>query len=585
MTLVAIVRKSAYQDSVALLALARELRAGAGVREAAALMATGANKALLAEAGLLTTEADAAGPNDLVVAIQADTAADGERACARAEALLASRRAHAQTAGRIRPRTLESATRRLAGANLALISVPGAFAAAEARKALGLGLSVMLFSDNVALDDEVRLKRLAVDRGLWLMGPDCGTAYLNGVPLGFANVVPRGRIGIAAASGTGLQQVATLLAASGEGISHAVGVGGRDMSEAVGGLMTLAALDALGADRPTELIVVIGKPPAQSVRERVITRLHEIGKPAVVAMLGRDAVPGQDGRVTTVRTLEDAAAAAVAALARQRFTPRPFTLSAAELRRRFRGARRELRTSPRAIRGLYAGGTLAHETALILEPLLGAVASNLEPGAAGTHRVVDLGADEFTVGRAHPMLDSTSRVEAISARRPRSRRRGAPGRRGAGPGCRRRSRRRHRARARGGAGGGACREARALPPRQRRRNLRRPAGARGPDPSPREGGGVGAAQQCPGGARGSLHRGEPGRHARPLGSVRVMAGPDLLDAEIRVINVGIESFALELERLGVPVIHVEWAPPAGGDPRRAALLAALADHAADATPP
>jgi FdrA protein len=419
-TLVTLVRKSSYQDSVALLTLARELRAGAGVREAAALMATAANKALLAEAGLLTAEAEAAGPNDLVVAVQADTPADGARARARAEALLLSRRARAQASGRVRPRTLESAVRRLAGANLALISVPGAFAAAEARKALGLGLSVMLFSDNVALDDEVRLKRLAVASGLWLMGPDCGTAHLNGVPLGFANVVPRGRVGIVAASGTGLQQVATLLAAGGEGISHAVGVGGRDMSEAVGGLMTLAALDALGADHRTELIVVIGKPPGRSVRECVIARIRSIGKPAVVAMLGHGVVPAQDDRVTTVSNLEDAAAAARAALSHQAFVPRPFTLAPSELRQRLAAARRELRPGQRAIRGLYAGGTLAHEAALILEPLLGGVSGNLETRAAGAHRIVDLGADEFTVGRAHPMLDPASRIDAIgrAAREP-----------------------------------------------------------------------------------------------------------------------------------------------------------------------
>src|SRR5262249_20893867 len=196
--------------------------------------------------------------------------------------------------------SLESAKRRLEGANLALISVPGAFAGAEALKALRLGLHVMLFSDNVALADEIDLKRRAVAKGLLLMGPDCGTAYLNGVPLGFANVVPRGRIGIVAASGTGLQQVASLLAAGGEGLSHAIGVGGRDMGEDVAGLMTLSALEALGLDPATELIAVIGKPPAPAVRSQVVARLRDIGKPAVVAMLGRDVVPGVDGRLTTV---------------------------------------------------------------------------------------------------------------------------------------------------------------------------------------------------------------------------------------------------------------------------------------------
>jgi len=410
---VSLVGKSCYQDSVVLLALARELRTGAGVSEAAALMATDANKILMAQSGLLTPEAAAAGPNDLVIVIQAGSAPDAERARARADELLQARERRAQVPGGVEPRTLERARRRLPGANVALISVPGAFAAAEARKALRLGLHVMLFSDNVGLDDEVELKRLAVNRGLLMMGPDCGTAYLNGVPLGFANAVPRGRVGIVAASGTGLQQVATLLVAHGEGISHAIGVGGRDMSESVGGLMTLQALDALGADHATELIVVLGKPPAPAVRQRVTAALRALAKPAVMAMLGRDVVPGQDGAVATVRTLEDAALAAVATLGGTRWAPTPFTLSGADMTRRIAAARSHLGPGQRAIRGLYAGGTLAHEAVLILEPLVGPVATNLEPGSEGVHHVLDLGADEFTVRRAHPMLDPTSRRQAI----------------------------------------------------------------------------------------------------------------------------------------------------------------------------
>jgi FdrA protein len=413
-TSLTLVNKSSYRDSVALLGLARALRASAGVSEVAALMATDANKALMAQSGLLTPEAAAAGPNDLVVVIRATSPREADRAVARAAELLAAAGRPHGDAGRALPRTLDSARRRLAGANLALISVPGAFAAAETLKALRAGLHVMLFSDNVPLDDEVTLKRLAVSRGLLLMGPDCGTAYVNGVPLGFANAVPRGRIGIVAASGTGLQQVATLLAVRGEGISHAIGVGGRDMSAAVGGLMTLQALDALAADRGTELIVVIGKPPAPAVRERVTATLREIGKPAVLAMLGRDVVPGRRGNMTTVTTLDDAAGAATAALTGERWSPDPGALPTAEAKARNAQARRELTADQRAIRGLYAGGTLAHEAVLILEPLLGAVATNLEPGSEGLHRILDLGADEFTVGRAHPMLDPGARIEAIA---------------------------------------------------------------------------------------------------------------------------------------------------------------------------
>ena len=208
------------------------------------------------------------------------------RRVARAEELLSAQRARREHGGRHAPRTIDSALRRMPDADLALISVPGAWAAAEARRALARGLHVMLWSDNVSIEDEVALKQLAARRGLLVMGPDCGTAYLGGVPLGFANLVPRGRVGMVAASGTGLQQVAALLAAQGEGISQAIGVGGRDMSQAVGGLMTLAALDALGADAATEVIAVIGKPGAPAVRRAVETKLRAIGKPAVVALLG-----------------------------------------------------------------------------------------------------------------------------------------------------------------------------------------------------------------------------------------------------------------------------------------------------------
>jgi FdrA protein len=303
-------------------------------------------------------------------------------------------------------------------ANLALISVPGPFAAAEAGKALALGLHVMLFSDNVAIEDEIRLKKRGLARGLLVMGPDCGTAYVNGIPLGFANAVPRGRVGLVAASGTGLQQVAVLLAARGEGISQAVGVGGRDMSEAVGGVMTLAALEALGADAPTELIVVIGKPPAERVRVRVEDTLAGIGKPAVVALLGPDLETRETGRIRIVADLEAAAEASVAMLAGRPFRPRAFSAAAETMTAAVEYQRRSLAPGQRAVRGLYAGGTLAHEAALILASLVGPVNGNVGGGteagrASSPHRVLDLGADEYTLGRAHPMIDPTARVAHV----------------------------------------------------------------------------------------------------------------------------------------------------------------------------
>lgn len=407
MPIATIVRPSFYQDSVALLALAREIRALPGVTEAAALMATPANRALLAQASLLTAESGAAGANDLVIAIDATTAGAAETARARAEALLDETRARRTQRAGHSPRTIDGALRRMPDADLALISVPGAWAAAEARRALDRGLHAMIWSDNVSIEDEIALKRRAVERRLLVMGPDCGTAYLGGVPLGFANLVPRGRVGLVAASGTGLQQVATLLASCGEGIAQAIGVGGRDTSAEVGGLMTLAALDALGEDPATEVIVVIGKPGAPAVRDAVEATLRRIGKSAVIALLGCDVQTGHAEGVTTVATLEDAAAAAVDGPA---FTPRTFS-DPDDVRRRVTAARSALGPRATAIRGLYAGGTLGHESALILGHWLGPIDSRI-----GDARlcVVDLGADEHTVSRAHPMLDPTLRIEAIS---------------------------------------------------------------------------------------------------------------------------------------------------------------------------
>lgn len=412
-TIRAVVKRSAYQDSVILLALARQLCAGAGVLEAAALMGTPANRALLEQSGLLTPETAAASANDLVIAIRADSAAAAEGALSQAEMFLSAKQKRLEGAGRLLPRTLESARRHLPDANLVLISVPGAFAGQEARKALRLGLHVMLFSDNVPLEEEVALKRLAASRQLLLMGPDCGTAILNGVPLGFANAVPRGRVGIVAASGTGLQFVSSHLAAQGEGISQAIGVGGRDMTERVGGLMTLQALEALGADPSTELVIVIGKPPDPAVRGRVEAQLRKLGKPGVAVLLGKGEVAKREGNLLSVMTLEDAAGAALALLQGRAWSPRAFVASPEEIRRRVHALRQTLAPTQRVVRALYAGGTLAHEAALILEPLLGPVATNLAPGSEGVHSVVDLGADEFTVGRAHPMLDATVRTEEI----------------------------------------------------------------------------------------------------------------------------------------------------------------------------
>ena len=396
----AAVRRSFYQDSIVLMGVAARLRSQPGVREAAALMGTPANRALLAAAGLAAPEIADAAPGDLVLAVEAESDGAATAALAAAGAMLEER---SQASIRLRrPRTLEAARGARPDANLAVISVPGTYATLEARTALRHGLHVFLFSDNVPLAEEVELKRLAASRRLLCMGPDCGTAYLAGVGLGFANVIPRGRVGCVAASGTGLQAVVSRLAALGEGISHGIGVGGRDLSAEVGGTMTTLALAALARDTRTEAIVVISKPASDAARPALEAAIRTAGKPVVVCCLGATSA-GAPG--TWVGTLEDAADAVVAHLRGTAWSPRAFgDPDAIRARAAAWGPARG------TLLGLYTGGTLAHEAHLLLEPALGPIGGNVGDGhAGGGHRILDLGADEFTVGRPHPMLDAEAR--------------------------------------------------------------------------------------------------------------------------------------------------------------------------------
>jgi len=347
-------RKGYYADSVALMRIAREL-SGGGV-QASLMIGTPSNKALLKESGLLTKEGEDARPDDLIIAVKGKNA---QAALLLAEKLLNS--------GTHKSDLNED----IADANLVLISVPGEFAAGEARKALERGLHVMMFSDNVPLAEEVALKDLALKKGLLHMGPDCGTALIGGVPLAFANAVPRGDTGIVSASGTGLQEVSSLLARQGRGVSHGIGVGGRDLSEKVGGRMTLAALDALEADPATKRIIVISKPPAPSVARKLAARVKRSTKPVTLCLLG--------AKGTAVRTLEEASG---------------IVLVEKKLKVRAAGK----------IRGLFCGGTLCAEAMIVLQDLGVRV---------GANDLLDLGDDQYTRGRPHPMIEPGLRTEHI----------------------------------------------------------------------------------------------------------------------------------------------------------------------------
>ncbi|MGA9531956.1 MAG: acyl-CoA synthetase FdrA [Anaerolineales bacterium] len=412
-----LVRTSEYHDSVSLMLVARELAKLPGVEDAAVVMATEANKGILKGSGLLTDEASDASPNDLVVTVK--TSNPDLDVIAEAEALL-DRRVKASETSEFRPKTIRGAINGHPDANVAVISVAGRYAADEAWEALRRGLHVLLFSDNVELDDEIALKQYASDHGLLLMGPGAGTTLLNGVALGFANVVPQGPVGIVSAAGTGLQEVSTLLAKSGVGITQGLGVGGRDLHEPVGGLMMLAGLDALQSDPGTAVIVMISKPPAASVAKRVLEQAAVVDKPTIVCFMGSKPDLANVKNAQAASTLEEAAILAAQAAGGAK---RIGYADAQQLESRAAALRSSLAASQRDIRGLFSGGTLCYEAQVILRDLAERpVRSNApleernrleDSNQSQGHTAVDLGEEEFTVGRPHPMIDNDLRIRRL----------------------------------------------------------------------------------------------------------------------------------------------------------------------------
>ncbi|HEV2579272.1 MAG TPA: acyl-CoA synthetase FdrA [Ktedonobacteraceae bacterium] len=416
-----LLKRHTYHDSITLMVVAQAVKEQARVDEVGVVMASEANRLLLQESGIWPAAVDALadqpGPDDLLIVVRANDEAYAQAVLALVEQQLASRGRQEAPGGAVstsHARSLEMALRNDRQANLALISVAGEHAWLEAEQALRAGLHVFLFSDNVSIAQERRLKTLANSKGLLLMGPDCGTAIINGVGLGFSNVVPRDSIGIVGATGTGMQQLSCLIASAGLGVSQAIGVGGRDLSEAVGGIMMRRGLALLTDDPQTEVIVLVAKPSSERVVVEVL-QAAQIDKPVVAVFLG--APPEQfreaAGKVALAQTLTEGAELAVALAGGDRRKV-PGEAALLEHQARLAVECAALSPSQRYIRALYSGGTLCYEAMYLLSEHLGAVASNIPLRAewalaAGEtfrgHTALDMGEDQFTKGKPHPMID------------------------------------------------------------------------------------------------------------------------------------------------------------------------------------
>lgn len=399
------VRPGAYYDSVVLMRLQRALAGLPGVLDAGAVMATAANLEILAANGLAPENLSEAGAHDLLIAVRAESAPAAAEALARVDALLEVRRSGGDED--YRPRSLAAAGKQLPEAGWVLVSIPGRHAATVAEEALDQGRNVFLYSDNVPLAEEVALKRKARERGLLVLGPDCGTASIASTGLGFANHVRRGPIGLIGASGTGLQAVTSRIHELGGGISHAIGTGGRDLSREVGGITALQALDLLRRDPETRVLVLISKPPAPEVAVRLLDLARAAGKPVVVQLLGAPLPARRLANLHFAASLTEAAELAVRLADNP---PREEPLGA------------PIPVGRPYLRGLFSGGTLAFEALLGLSAILAPVYSNIpinesqrlpDPLRSQGHTVLDLGADEFTVGRLHPMIDPDLRLRRL----------------------------------------------------------------------------------------------------------------------------------------------------------------------------
>jgi FdrA protein len=413
-----VIRKNQYYDSVFLMGVNKRLSQTKGVLQTAVLMASENNKQLLADIGIQGDQIDIAQPNDLVVAVIAETSQIVDAVLGELDhALLAFEEREAVS----HLRTLDDGLAEKPHASLAVLTIPGEYVFREARKALEAGLNLFIFSSNVPIEDERKLKELAAEKKLLVMGPDCGTSILNGIGIGFANKVNRGAFGAIGPSGTGLQEFTSQIHNAGFGISHAIGTGSHDLLDEIGGITTLQALDALEADSKTKVVSIIAKPPGEKTLRRLLARLKTYSKPVIGCFLGAhmDSFEGVDV-LTWAPTIDNAVMAAI-----QNAGEKP-TSAVVELTRQERElaakSREDWAPGQRFLRGLFAGGTFCYQSQQILGEAGILVHSNAplnshtEPANPDTsieHTLIDMGDETYTLGKPHPMIDGMMRAQRI----------------------------------------------------------------------------------------------------------------------------------------------------------------------------
>jgi FdrA protein len=548
------VRAGAYYDSVVLMQLQRGLLGLPGVLDAGVVMATPANRELLASNNLLP-DSVTANPDDLLIVIKADEEGSATDAMGKVDELLARRKSSGMSKD-FRPRSLSGAVKQLPESGWVLISVPGRFAAQVAREALDLDQNVFLYSDNVSLEDEISLKKTAREKGLLVMGPDCGTAIINGIGLGFANRVRRGPIGLVGASGTGTQAVTTHIHELGGGITHAIGTGGRDLKSDVGGITALQALHLLADDPDTKVIALVSKPPSAEVVTQLLGAAQAGSKPVVVDFIGYPPPARKLENLYFATSLIETAEIAVQ-LTNQKSERREY----APLVKPY-------------LRALFSGGTLAYETLLSLQGVLSPLYSNgpitenqtlKDPLRSEANSIIDLGDEFFMIGRLHPMIDNDLRIRRMKQEAEDK-----------------------------DVGlllldvvlgeGSHMNPAGELAPvimeiKSKRKDIEIAVIVIGTDTDPQN---VDSQIEQLKSAGAVIFRNVretveyiSGRMSQYKPSSYPSVPPDRITGPLAAINVGLESFYESLISQGAQAVHVEWRPPAGGNEKLASLLSRM----------
>ncbi|MDR7855284.1 acyl-CoA synthetase FdrA [Tissierella sp.] len=401
-----LVKKGSYQDSVVLMLLTNKISSIDGVNKVSIMMGTPANKDIFKASGMETSELVSASSNDMVMVIDTELENIEEIVAKETDDFLNNQSAKSNGGNEDKAvKSWEQATSVLPDANLAVISIPGTYAAMEADRALDENLNVFIFSDNVSLEDEVRLKEKAHVKGLLVMGPDCGTGIIHGTPIAFTNYVEKGKIGIVGASGTGIQELTTIIDRLGEGVTNAIGTGGRDLSATVGGITMLDSINVLANDPSVEVMIIVSKPPAKHVRDKIVKRLESIEKPVITLFLGEKPETHENGFYHAY-TLDEAARIAVKLVRNESIELEDYVIEHDD---RFN------KDEEKTIKAYYSGGTLASEAAILLKDTL-KLPTKTETSegyilkVAG-HEVIDLGDDKYTQGKPHPMIDASTRIE------------------------------------------------------------------------------------------------------------------------------------------------------------------------------